>query len=101
MKYELGILGLGKMGSSILYGIIKTFTYKEKILGLTLSVGIGVGNNLSDCEKIARKSLDMAMGRGGDQAVLKTPHDTIYCTVIHSTHGAQDSDLCKKKTISY
>ena len=33
MKYKLGILGLGKMGSSILYGIIKSNLYtKEDIL---------------------------------------------------------------------
>ena len=33
MKYQLGILGLGKMGSSILSGIIKSEIYqKEDIL---------------------------------------------------------------------
>ena len=33
MKYKLGILGLGKMGSSILYGIIKSNLYtKNEIL---------------------------------------------------------------------
>ncbi len=53
--------------------LVRSYTYKEKVLGLTLSVGVGVGNNLSDCEKIARKSLDLAMGRGGDQVVVKTP----------------------------
>ena len=57
--------------------LVRSYTYNEKVLGLTLSVGIGVGNNLSDCEKIARKSLDLAMGRGGDQVVVKTP-DTDY-----------------------
>ena len=30
MKYKLGILGLGKMGSSILYGIIKSELYKKE-----------------------------------------------------------------------
>lgn len=30
MKYKLGILGLGKMGSSILYGIIKSGLYKKE-----------------------------------------------------------------------
>ena len=33
MKYQLGILGLGKMGSSILSGIIKSKIYqKEEVL---------------------------------------------------------------------
>ncbi len=51
---------------------VRSYTYKERTLGLTLSVGIGIGNNLSQCETIARKCLDMAMGRGGDQVALKT-----------------------------
>ncbi len=51
---------------------VRSYTYKERVLGITLSVGIGLGENLSQCETIARKSLDMAMGRGGDQVVLKT-----------------------------
>lgn len=51
---------------------VRSYTYKEKTLGLTLSVGVGAGENLSQCETIARKSLDMAMGRGGDQVVVKT-----------------------------
>ncbi len=51
---------------------VRSYTYKDKMLGITLSVGIGKGENLSQCETIARKSLDMAMGRGGDQVVVKT-----------------------------
>lgn len=51
---------------------VRSYTYKDRTLGITLSVGIGLGNNLSECETIARKSLDMAMGRGGDQVVVKT-----------------------------
>lgn len=51
---------------------VRSYTYKGKALGLTLSVGIGAGDSLSKCETIARKSLDMAMGRGGDQVVVKT-----------------------------
>ncbi len=53
---------------------VRSYTYKDKTLGITLSVGIGLGENLSQCETIARKSLDMAMGRGGDQVVVKTPN---------------------------
>ncbi len=51
---------------------VRSYTYKDRMLGITLSVGIGLGENLSQCETIARKSLDMAMGRGGDQVVVKT-----------------------------
>ena len=39
MKYQLGILGLGKMGSSILSGIIKSKIYqKEEVLLFDVNV---------------------------------------------------------------
>lgn len=40
---------------------------------LTFSIGVGQGaNSLAESEKIARQCLDMALGRGGDQAVVKS-----------------------------
>lgn len=40
---------------------------------LTLSIGVGKGaDSLAESEKIAHQCLDMALGRGGDQAVVKT-----------------------------
>lgn len=39
---------------------------------LTLSIGVGVGDTLTEAETQARQSLDMALGRGGDQAAVKT-----------------------------
>ena len=40
---------------------------------LTFSIGVGQGaGSLQESEKIARQCLDMALGRGGDQAVIKT-----------------------------
>ncbi|MDE7105115.1 MAG: DHH family phosphoesterase, partial [Ruminococcus sp.] len=40
---------------------------------LTFSIGVGLGaDSLSESEKIARQCLDMALGRGGDQAVIKS-----------------------------
>lgn len=40
---------------------------------LTFSIGIGQGaKSLAESEKIARQCLDMALGRGGDQAVIKS-----------------------------
>lgn len=38
--------------------------------GFTVSVGIATGSELFACESTARKSLDMAKGRGGDQVVI-------------------------------
>ena len=43
---------------------------------LTVSIGIGHGcNGYSECEKIARKALDMALSRGGDQVAIKGPQE--------------------------
>jgi len=40
---------------------------------LTLSIGVGQGTDtLAESEILARQCLDMALGRGGDQAVVKT-----------------------------
>lgn len=48
----------------------KTFGDKK---GATLSIGIGRGGKtLRECEEGARQALDMALGRGGDQAAIKT-----------------------------
>lgn len=39
---------------------------------VTLSIGVGTGNTLTEAETQSRQSLDMALGRGGDQAAVKT-----------------------------
>lgn len=39
---------------------------------LTLSIGVGCGDSFYEAESRSRQALDMALGRGGDQAALKT-----------------------------
>lgn len=40
----------------------------------TLSIGVGRGGgSLRELEQLAKQALDMALGRGGDQAAVKTP----------------------------
>ena len=51
---------------------IREYTYDGKYVGVTLSIGVGTGANIAECEKNAKLSLDMALGRGGDQAVIKS-----------------------------
>ncbi len=42
----------------------------------TLSIGVGLGaENFSGCEEFARQALDMALGRGGDQAAVRGKKD--------------------------
>ncbi len=40
--------------------------------GITLSIGVGQGSNLRESESMARQAMEMALGRGGDQAAVKT-----------------------------
>ena len=42
----------------------------------TLSIGVGLGGaSLVECEEMAKQSLDLALGRGGDQAVVTKPNN--------------------------
>lgn len=49
---------------------IRVYEYDGKLVGITLSVGVGKGKNLREGEANARQALDMAVGRGGDQAAV-------------------------------
>lgn len=43
---------------------------------LTLSIGVGAyASSLNECAKFSLQALDMALGRGGDQAAIKTPNN--------------------------
>lgn len=50
---------------------VRAYTY-EDMTGVTLSIGVGRGDSLHECEDAARQALDMALGRGGDQAAVNT-----------------------------
>lgn len=39
---------------------------------VTLSIGVGQGDTLRESEQYARQAIEMALGRGGDQAAVKT-----------------------------
>ncbi len=42
----------------------------------TLSIGVGQGGgSLAECEEMAKQALEMALGRGGDQTVVKMPNN--------------------------
>jgi len=48
-------------------------------MSITLSIGIGYGSEyLSRNYELARMAMDMALGRGGDQAVVKTEKEIKY-----------------------
>lgn len=46
---------------------------------LTLSIGVGYeGKSIESNHELARVAIDMALGRGGDQAVVKRGQETLY-----------------------
>ena len=48
-------------------------------MAITLSIGIGFGGlSYAQNYEFARNAIDLALGRGGDQAVVKTVEDTQY-----------------------
>ncbi|WP_130836230.1 DHH family phosphoesterase [Lachnoclostridium sp. Marseille-P6806] len=61
-----------------LLGDVKTVNIGNE-MSITISIGIGM-NGLSYAQnyEFARNAVDLALGRGGDQAVIKTPDNTVY-----------------------
>ena len=47
-------------------------------LPFSLSIGIGAGENLGETERFAKSALDLALGRGGDQVVVRENNDYLY-----------------------
>ena len=48
-------------------------------LPLTLSIGVGYeGDSIGRNHELARLAIDMALGRGGDQVVIKKGNETLY-----------------------
>ncbi len=50
---------------------VRAYMYGGKSVGASLSIGVGKSGRMAQCETDAAAALDMARGRGGDQAVLK------------------------------
>ena len=66
---------------------------------LTFSIGVGQGAaSLAESEQIARQCLDMALGRGGDQAVVKT--DNGYRFFGGLSNGVEKRSRSKTRIIA-
>ncbi len=73
--------------------IVKDSIKTEKKCELTLSIGAGCeAESFLECKKLAFQALDMALGRGGDQAVVKTP------TLINF-YGGSSRELYKSSRV--
>ncbi len=57
---------------------VKEINQQNKI-PVTLSIGVGtIGDDLQENNKLSLAALDMALGRGGDQAVIKTENGYVF-----------------------
>ena len=66
---------------------------------LTLSIGVGAyGKSLNECARFALEALDMALGRGGDQAAVKTPNNFEFYG--GSSKGVEKSTRVRARVIS-
>lgn len=51
---------------------VRNFLYNDKPCLATLSMGIGRGEDLKECDFNAKQALDMALSRGGDQVAVRS-----------------------------
>ncbi|MBE6748700.1 MAG: hypothetical protein E7557_05655 [Ruminococcaceae bacterium] len=49
---------------------VRAYKYENTGIGATLSIGVGTGEDVLDCENQAKRALDLALGRGGDQCAV-------------------------------
>ncbi len=62
-------------------------------MAVTISIGVGLdGLTYAQNYEFARNAIDLALGRGGDQAVVKTPHNTVY-------YGGKSQQIEKKARV--
>lgn len=50
---------------------VRNFYFKDKDAEVTLSMGVACGENIFTGQKEAKKALNLALGRGGDQVAIK------------------------------
>ncbi len=50
---------------------IREYRFNDNEMDITLSIGVGKEKYLFECEASAKEALDLARGRGGDQAAVK------------------------------
>lgn len=54
---------------------IRDYRYQNKEVGITLSVGVGKGENLADSDELSKQALEISQSRGGDQVTIDTSGD--------------------------
>lgn len=81
------------------YDVLDKIRALDNEVNLSISIGVGRGGKtLFECQELAVQALDMAQGRGGDQAAEKTPDGfTFYGGV---SHGVEKSSRVKSRLVA-
>ncbi|MGN0974747.1 MAG: DHH family phosphoesterase, partial [Gemmiger sp.] len=67
---------------------------------LTISMGVGHGGkDLKECQEMARASIDIALGRGGDQAAVKTVDGFEFYGGV--SHGVEKRSHVRSRIIAH
>ncbi|MBZ2175412.1 DHH family phosphoesterase [Schnuerera sp. xch1] len=73
---------------------------KGNTISVTLSMGVGTnGNNPSECYEYARAAIDIALGRGGDQVVVKEDYNLSFYG--GKTKAIEKRNKVKSRVISH
>lgn len=57
---------------------VRDYNYKDRKVNITLSVGAASADNILLAEKEAKRALDLALDRGGDQVALKEKNEYVF-----------------------
>jgi cyclic-di-AMP phosphodiesterase len=75
--FSEGILHMLEKGKFSVLDDVREMTSKQNV-AFTLSIGVGAGTpSLPELGVLAQSSLDLALGRGGDQAAIKQPNGKV------------------------
>jgi cyclic-di-AMP phosphodiesterase len=75
--FSEGILQMLEKGKFTVLDEVREMTSKQN-LSFTLSIGVGAGTpSLPELGVLAQSSLDLALGRGGDQVAIKQPNGKV------------------------
>jgi cyclic-di-AMP phosphodiesterase len=75
--FNEGILQILEKGKFAILDEVREMTSKQN-LSFTLSIGVGAGvSSLPELGTLAQSSLDLALGRGGDQVAIKTANGKV------------------------
>ena len=77
---------------------VREYTYEGKSVDITLSVGVGKEDNMSEAHSSAKQALDMAQSRGGDQVAVK--HEVQYKFYGGVSAGHEKKNKAKTRLIA-